>query len=61
MQHETEKGRDLEKEREEILKLAEASMTPELRQALILAQNLPIEPAQEVKTTFTESTNADAQ
>ena len=62
MQSETEKDRDLEKEREEILKLAESKMSPKLREALILAQTLPPpQPAQEIKTSFTETSNADTQ
>jgi len=62
MQSETKKGHDLEKEREDILKIAESKMSPELREALILAQTLPpAQPTQEIKISFTEKSNADIE
>lgn len=62
MKSKNEETRDLEKEREDILKLAELKMPPELRKALIQAQAIPYEqPTQEIKTSFERTSYADTK
>jgi len=62
MQPKQNRTRDLEKEREELLKLVESRMSPEYREALIRSQAIASsQPTQEVKTSFTGSSHADIE